>query len=72
VPGSEAKPQHKRKKKLIKYKIETKAINQIKQIKHYGTSPSRPKQTSHARAATSHHVAENSTPYNPKPPMTNS
>jgi hypothetical protein len=43
VPGPETKPQQKRKKKSIKYKIETKAIKQIKQIKHYGT---RPKQTS--------------------------
>jgi lipopolysaccharide/colanic/teichoic acid biosynthesis glycosyltransferase len=60
------------KKKNQSYKIETKAIKQIKQIKHYGTSPSRPKQTSHAWAAASHHAAENSTHYNPRPQMTDS
>jgi hypothetical protein len=52
----------KRKKKYIKYKIETKVI---KQIKHYGTSPSRPKQTSHVSVAVSYHAAGNFTPYNP-------
>jgi hypothetical protein len=62
----------KKKKKIKHYKIETKAIKQIKQVKHYGTSPSRPKQTSHAWAATSHHAADNSTLYNPKPQMTDS
>jgi hypothetical protein len=59
-------------KKIIEYKIETKAIKQIKQIKHYGTFPSRPKETSHAWAAVSHHVAENFTPHNPKPQITDS
>jgi hypothetical protein len=39
VPDPETKPQPKRKKKSIKYKIETKAIKQIKKIKHIGTSP---------------------------------
>jgi hypothetical protein len=72
VPGPETKLQQKRKKKSIKYKIETKAIKLIKQIKHYGTSPSRPKQTSHAWAAASRHAAENSTSYNLKPQMTDS
>jgi hypothetical protein len=61
----------KKKKKSIKYKTETKIMKQIKKIKHYGTSFSRPKH-SHAWAATSHHAAENSTPYNPKPQMTDS
>jgi hypothetical protein len=67
APDPENKPQQKRKKKSIKYKIETKAI---KQIKDYGTSPSKPKQTSHAWAAALHHAAENSTPCNPGPQMT--
>jgi hypothetical protein len=52
-------------KKSIKYKIETKAIKQIRHNKDYGTSPSRPKQTSRAWAAVLHHAAENSTPCNP-------
>jgi hypothetical protein len=61
-----------KKKKSIKYKIEPKAIKQIKQIKDYGTSPSRPKPTSRAWAAVSHHVAESSTPCNRGPQMTDS
>jgi hypothetical protein len=60
------------KKKSIKYKIEPKAIKQIKLIKDYGTSPSRPKQTSRAWAAVLHHAAEKSTPCNPGPQMTES
>jgi hypothetical protein len=59
-------------KKSIKYKIERKAITQIKQIKDYGTSPSRPKQSSRAWAAVLHHAAENSTPCNPGPQMVSS
>jgi hypothetical protein len=39
MPGPETKL-HQSRKKIIKYKIETKAIKQIKQIKHYGTIPS--------------------------------
>jgi hypothetical protein len=49
VPDPETKPQPKRKKKSIKYKIERKAITQIKQIKDYGTSSSRPKQSSRGK-----------------------
>jgi hypothetical protein len=68
----ETKPQPERKKKSIKNKIETKAIIQIKQIKHYGTSLSRPKQTSHAWVAASLNTPENSMPSNPRPQMTDS
>jgi hypothetical protein len=39
VEDPETKPQPKNKKISIKYKIETKAIKQIKQIKDYGTFP---------------------------------
>jgi hypothetical protein len=66
VPDPETKPQPNEEKKSINYKIETKAIKQIKQTKDDSTSPSRPKQTSHAWAAASHHAAENSTLCNPR------
>jgi hypothetical protein len=58
----------KKKKKINQIQNRTK----IKQIKDYGTSLSRPKQTSSAWAAVSHHAAENTTPCNPRPQMTDS
>jgi hypothetical protein len=77
VPDPETKPQPKRKKKSIKYKIETKATKQIKQITTVYPPKGRKKppmqiEEVYAWATASHHAAENSTPCNPRPQMTDS
>jgi hypothetical protein len=61
-------PSKKEKKKSIKYKIEIKAKKQINQIKYYGTSL----QGRNKPYMRGQNVAENSTPYNPKPQMPDS